>query len=188
MLFLLLIALKSFIFQKLDFVKVRDWRKKRAACLRTRVAKKANIIETLKCDALRVTDGSIELRTCFPADVTSDGQTATCCGTAFCKLYGMSSKTKSAYWKIAVLGGEVERAEVEELQSGRNEGRRHQTLLWMKETFHVLCDILPTADYSSKDYHLLKFLRTGKGAGYLSEEDLLEPVHPYESSKARTEV
>jgi hypothetical protein len=75
---------------------------------------------------------------------------------AFCKVYGISTKSKAKYWKVVVDGAEVDRLEQSELNLAKNEGRRHQTLLWMKETFHLLCDILPTSDYSKKNYHLPK--------------------------------
>jgi hypothetical protein len=145
-----------FLFQKLDFVKLRSWRERRAKCLRTRKAKKANLIETFKTDSKRLNDGSLRLQTNFPPKVTSDGLGISCCSTAFCKLYGLSSKTKSAYWKLVCEGSLLEENEAKELRTCVNEGRKQQTLLWMKDTFHILCDILPTSDYSSKNYHLPK--------------------------------
>ena len=105
---------------------------------------------------MRNVDGSLRLVTHFPPQVTSDKVAQTCCSTAFCKLYGMSTKTKSAYWKIVLDGCELEKQEEDDLRTSKNEGRRQQTLLWMKNTFHLLCDILPTTDYSSKNYHLPK--------------------------------
>jgi hypothetical protein len=152
----LLVVPLSSCSQKLDFVNVRDWRAKRARCLRTRKAKKGDIVNTFKNDSDKKRDGSLQLRTYFPAGVTSEGSAIICCGTAFCKLYGMSSKTKSAYWKIASIGTELELEEASELKLAKNEGRRQETLLWMKNTFHLLCDILPTSDYSAKNYHLPK--------------------------------
>ena len=95
-------------------------------------------------------------RTFFPAAVTTQDEPVSCCTVAFCKLYGISTKTKSKYWQIVLRGAEIDQLEQSELRLAKNEGRRHQTLLWMKETFHLLCDILPTTDYSSKNYHLPK--------------------------------
>ena len=126
--------------------------------MKTIAAKKADIVETFKLDARRNTDDSLECVTKFPAEVTRDSKATECCSAAFCKLYGMSSKTKSNYWKIVTTGSQLEQEEASELKCGKNEGRRQQTLLWMKETFHLLCDILPTSDYSKKNYHLPKCL------------------------------
>lgn len=115
-------------------------------------------MDTLRSDAEKSSNGELQQRTFFPPLVTGDGQRKSCCTVAFCKLYGISSKTKCAYWKVVVDGAEVEQLEQQELNLAKNEGRRQQTLLWMKQTFHILCDILPTSDYSKKNYHLPKCL------------------------------
>ena len=145
-----------FDLQKLDFAKSRKWREERASKMCSRISKKGAIVDLMRSDAEKLGDGSLRARTYLPPGVTSDDQRLRCCTTAFCKLYGLSSKTKCAYWKVVVDGAEVEQLEQHELYLAKNEGRRQQTLLWMKQTFHVLCDILPTSDYSKKNYHLPK--------------------------------
>ena len=144
------------ITQKLNFTDVLKWRTKRSKCCNTRVAKKAELVEVLKRDANRLQDGTLELVSHFPPEVSHHGVAHECCSVAFCKLYGISSKTKYAYWKIVTDGTLLEEEEAEELKMAKNEGRRQHTLLWMKNMFHLLCDILPTSDYSSKNYHLPK--------------------------------
>lgn len=140
--------------QKLDFAKVRNWRAKRSA--KRGAAKRGDIIDVLKSDALKLDDTNFRCRTFLPSGVTTTDALIPCCTIAFCKLYGISSKTKSAYWNKVIAGAEIEQLEQSELKLGRGEGRRQQTLMWMKETFHLLCDILPTSDYSAKNYHLPK--------------------------------
>jgi hypothetical protein len=132
------------------------WRTKRSECLTTRASKKSDLVETMRGDSRRRPDGSLDLVSNLPPEVTQAGAGKACCSVAFCKLYGISSKTKSAYWKIVTDGTFLEQEEALELLTARNEGRRQQTLLWMKNTFHLLCDILPTTDYHSKNYHLPK--------------------------------
>lgn len=145
------------ILQKLDYMKTLDWRKERSKCNQKRTTKKANLVKTLTEDALRLQNDSLQCRTFLPAKVTKDGEGAfKCCSVSFCKLYGCSTKTKVKYWELIKHGTEIEMEEAQELKSGKNEGRRQQTLLWMKNTFHLLCDILPTSDYSAKNYHLPK--------------------------------
>jgi hypothetical protein len=142
------------LLQKLDFCQVRDWRKSREK-FATTAAKRGNIVDTLRNHAVPI-GSTLRPVTCFPCEVTPKIEVMPCCTVAFCKLYGISTKTKAAYWQIVLNGAEVDKLEQSELNLAKNEGRKQQTLLWMKDTFHLLCDILPTTDYCSKNYHLPK--------------------------------
>ena len=53
----------------------------------------------------------------------------------------------------------IDNKEESEIKTAIGEARRQQTLLWMKEEFELLCDILPTSDYTKKDYVTRKFAK-----------------------------
>ena len=80
-------------------------------------------MDTLRSDAGKSENGDLQQRTFFPPQVTDNGQRKSCCTVAFCKLYGISSKTKCLYWKIVVDGAEVEQLEQHELNLAKNEGQ-----------------------------------------------------------------
>jgi len=116
------------------------------------------IVESLKENATANRDGTLTVNYNLPCELTMSGQSEPCCTTAFEKLFAMSSKTRIAFQKLVEKREGVldqSSAEVED-KSCRGEARRHAALLWMKETFHLLCDILPTSDNTDKDYHLPK--------------------------------
>ena len=121
-----------------------------------RVTKKATIVETLREDCVRMPSGGCKVCYKFPAEVTVSKESVPCCAGGFCYLYGMSSKTRLKYASYVTESLAVEDAELSEMRTAKGEARRHHCLLWMKTEFELLCDILPTADYSAKDYHLPK--------------------------------
>ena len=113
-------------------------------------------MHTLREDCVRVSDGNLNVCCMFPASVTVSRNAVQCCAESFCKLYGISSKTRVKLKNFVVEGIAVEENEVSEMKTAKGEARRHNCLLWMQNEFCSLCDILPTADYSAKDYHLPK--------------------------------
>ena len=131
-----------------------DWRTSRDA--RSRIVKKALIVETLREDADRLADDSLKLNYRFPAACTLSGESTPCCANAFTILYGISSKSRVDYGNLVVKGEAICQSEVSEFKTAQGEARRHHALLWMKKEFQLICDILPTSDYTKKDYHLPK--------------------------------
>jgi hypothetical protein len=140
--------------QKLDFQKVCKYRSNLKS--QSKAGKKAALVMRLREDAVRTDAGHINIRTTLPAECLREEKTQDCCTTAFCKFYGVSSKSKAKYCEIVKRGEEVVMHEESEMLSSRGEARRHHALLWMKDFFHTLCDILPTTDYTNKNYHLPK--------------------------------
>lgn len=138
----------------MDFQLLAAWRKARISV--SRLSKKANVIEILKEDALRLADGSMKICYNLPCEVTTTGGYIRCCSVAFETLYGMSPKTRVKYASYVKVSNAIMDDEFSEMKTARGEARRHWTLLWMKREFEVLCDFLPTSDYTSKDHHLPK--------------------------------
>ena len=138
----------------MDYQRVVFWRKKFST--RSRLTKKALVIEIMKENAVRQQDGSLKLCYRLPNSVTSSGLEELCCTKAFETLHGMSSATRVKYSKYVVRGQVLMEAEASEMRTAKGEARRHWALLWMKNEFEVLCDFLPTSDYTKKDHHLPK--------------------------------
>jgi hypothetical protein len=141
--------------QKLDFVATCKFRQE-GFVSKSRAYRKAEFIDKLKLDRVREST-TITYRHLFPneilkASVSDD----TCCVNALCKLYGISTKTLTAYKKVIDKGDAIEFEEMSEMRESRGEARKQNTLLWMKAYFHLMCDIIPTEEYTSKNYHLPK--------------------------------
>ena len=119
-------------------------------------SKKAFIVETLREDAKRENNGQLGIQYYLPTLCTSSNVFVPCCAEAFTLLYGVSSKTRIFCARTVEAGECLTEKEESEMKTAIGEARRQQTLLWMKEVFELLCDILPTSDYQKKDYHLPK--------------------------------
>ena len=118
--------------------------------------KRSIVLQTLSEDSVHVDGGKRRVVYFLPAEVTNSGNAEPCCANAFGLVYGMSSSTRVNIAKMVLDRAVIVDEEQSELRLTKGEGRRHTTLLWFKEEFKAICDILPTAEYSSKDYHLPK--------------------------------
>jgi hypothetical protein len=118
--------------------------------------KKTELLTDLQETSKRNCCGEIEIVYRFPKAVTYSGESTICCAKSYEKLFGLSSKTRVKIVKSIKFGVVDEENEVSELKSGVGEARRHHALLWMKNEFSILCDFLPTSDYTKKDHHLPK--------------------------------
>ena len=123
---------------------------------RSRIAKRSIVVDMLKTDCVRDGKDNIVIKYKLPATCTFSEESETCCAKAYEVLYGMSSKTRCSYASIVKRGECVADAEESEFKTAAGEAKRQHALLWMKNEFHLICDILPTTDYTKKNYHLPK--------------------------------
>ena len=118
--------------------------------------KRALVVRVLTEDASRCSNGLLKLNYNLPREATTSKLSETSCAAAFGLVYGMSSSTRVTCGKIVLNRGAVMDEEISELKTAVGEGRRHNTLLWFRDEFSLLCDFLPTSDYTNKDHHLPK--------------------------------
>jgi hypothetical protein len=140
------------LFQNLSYNGVSKWREKSFSG--RRIAKRCYVHQLLTEDSIRDNDGRLKICYNFPEDTTLSGKLESCCAAGFGKLYGMSSKTRVDIAKMVLERAIVVDDEISEMRTAKGEGRRHNTLLWFREEFSVLCDFLPTSEYTNKDHHL----------------------------------
>ncbi len=66
---------------------------------------------------MQIADGIFKVGYMFPAAVTVSKNTVHCCAESFCKLYGISSKTRVKLKNYVIDGIAVEEKEVSEMKT-----------------------------------------------------------------------
>ena len=148
---------------QLDLQKFQAWRKTPELSSRGNGVRKNYIIETLRESSKRASvrqqtfqNKKLKVNLEIPKECTESNKWEPVCFKGFTKLFALSTKTLSAYKGIVEQGNIAVESQDHESLSAKGEGRRQNTLLWMKDLFHLLCDIMPSPDMSKKDYHLPK--------------------------------